>query len=57
MHRSLWAVLAGTFSLRFSTGLTGSMLATYLAHLADHGGPTIDPIVVGLFSALFYLAE
>jgi MFS family permease len=57
MHRSLWAVLAGTFSLRFSTGLTGAMLATYLAHLADHGGPTVDPIVVGLFSALFYLAE
>jgi MFS family permease len=57
MHRSLWAVLAGTFSLRFSTGLTGAMLATYLAHLPDHGGPTVDPIVVGLFSALFYLAE
>jgi MFS family permease len=57
MHRSLWAVLAGTFSLRFSTGLTGAMLATYLAHLADHGGPTVDPIVVGVFSALFYLAE
>ncbi|HUP54133.1 MAG TPA: MFS transporter [Methylomirabilota bacterium] len=57
MHRSLWAVLAGTFSLRFSTGLTGAMLATYLAHLAEHGGPTVDPIVVGLFSALFYLAE
>jgi MFS family permease len=50
-------VLAGTFSLRFSTGLTGAMLATYLAHLNDHGGPSVDPIVVGLFSALFYLAE
>ena len=57
MHRSLWAVLAGTFSLRFSTGLTGAMLATYLAHLPDHGGPAVDPIIVGLFSALFYLAE
>jgi hypothetical protein len=26
MDRSLWAVQAGTFTLRFSTGLTGAML-------------------------------
>jgi len=31
MDRSLRAVLAGTFTLRFSTGLTGAMLAIYLA--------------------------
>ena len=37
MDRSLWAVLAGTFSLRFSTGLTGAMLGVYLAQLPDHG--------------------
>ena len=57
MHRSLWAVLAGTFSLRFSTGLTGAMLGVYLAALPDHGGPAVGAIVLGVFGALFYLAE
>jgi MFS family permease len=53
----MWAVLAGTFTLRFSTALTGAMLAVYLATLPQHGGPEVDPIVVGIFSATFYLAE
>ena len=53
----MWAVLAGTFTLRFSTGLTGAMLGFYLATLPAHGGEEVDPIVVGLFSATFYLAE
>ncbi len=53
----MWAVLAGTFTLRFSTGLTGAMLAVYLATLPQHGGPEVDPIVVGIFSATFFLAE
>jgi MFS family permease len=57
MDRSLWAVLAGTFTLRFSTGLTGAMLGSYLAHLPEHGGEAVSPLVVGLFSATFYLAE
>lgn len=57
MDRSLRAVLFGTFTLRFSTGLTGSMLAFYLAHLPAHGGPPVDGTVVGLYAALFYLAE
>jgi MFS family permease len=57
MDRSLRAVLLGTFTLRFSTGLTGSMLAFYLAHLGQHGGPEIDAVVVGLYSATFYLTE
>ncbi|MEJ7749662.1 MAG: MFS transporter, partial [Candidatus Limnocylindrales bacterium] len=57
MDRSLWAVLAGTFSLRFSTGLTGAMLGVYLANLPEHGGPRVDPLIVGMFSATFYLAE
>ena len=57
MDRSLWAVLAGTFTLRFSTGLTGAMLAVYLAALPKHGGQPVDPIVVGLFAATFYVAE
>ena len=53
----MWAVLAGTFTLRFSTGLTGAMLGVYLARLPRHGGPEVDPIVVGLFSATFFVAE
>lgn len=57
MDRSLWAVLAGTFSLRFSTGLTGAMLGFYLANLPAHGGPEVDGAVVGLFAATFYAAE
>ena len=42
MDRSLWAVLGGTFTLRFSTGLTGAMLAFYLADLPQHGGPEVS---------------
>jgi MFS family permease len=57
MDRSLWAVLAGTFSLRFSTGLTGAMLGVYLATLPAHGGSDVGAITQGAFSALFYLAE
>ena len=57
MDRSLRAVLAGTFTLRFSTGLTGSMLAFFLAHLHEHGGPHIAGSTVGAFAATFYLAE
>ncbi len=56
MDRSLVAVLAGTFTLRFSTGLTGAMLGFYLASLAEAGHP-IDAVVVGIFSATFFLAE
>ena len=41
MDRSLWAVMAGTFTLRFSTGLTGAMLGVYLAKLPEHGGPEV----------------
>jgi MFS family permease len=57
MDRSLRAVLAGTFSLRFSTGLTGAMLGVYLAALPKHGGPEVGAITLGVFSALFFLAE
>ena len=39
------AVLAGTFTLRFSTGLTGAMLGLYLAHLHDHGQPEVNASV------------
>ena len=57
MDRSLWAVIGGTFTLRFSTGLTGAMLAVYLAKLPEHGGQPVDAFVVGVFAATFYLAE
>jgi hypothetical protein len=57
MDASLRNVLVGTFTLRISTGLTGSMLAFYLAHLADHGGPSIDGKIVGVYAATVYLAE
>lgn len=57
MTRSLYAVLFGTFSLRFSTGLTGALLAYYLADLPSFGGPRVDPVVVGAFAATFFAAE
>jgi MFS family permease len=57
MDRSLWAVMAGTFTLRFSTGLTGSMLAVYLRQLPQHGGPVVGPETLGVLSAAFFLSE
>jgi MFS family permease len=68
MDRSLWAVLVGTFTLRFSTGLTGAMLAFYLADLAVHHGPldqilglgpgqNVGPIAFSVIHAMFYVAE
>lgn len=57
MARSLVAVLFGTFSLRFSTGLTGAMLAFYLADLSTAGASGINAKVVGTLAATFFLAE
>jgi len=57
MDRSLYAVLLGTFTLRFSTGLTGALLAYYLADLPSHGGPAVDPVIIGAFAATFFAAE
>jgi len=57
MTRSIWAVLLGTFTLRFSTGLTGGMLVYYLAALPSYGGPKVDSVTVGLLTAGYYLAE
>jgi MFS family permease len=55
--RSLAAVLAGTFTLRFSTGLTGTLLVYYLADLPAHGGEVVDARALGLMTAAFYAAE
>ena len=59
MDRSLWSVLLGTFTLRFSTGLTGAMLASYFAKFGaihPETGP-VSAVTVGLLAATFYLAE
>ena len=57
MDRSLRAVLAGTFTLRFSTGLTGAMLALYLAKLPEHGGQEVTATTLAVLHATFYVAE
>ena len=68
MNRSLWAVLLGTFTLRFSTGLTGATLVYYLEDLEHHQGivdqvlglgpgPDIGPLTVSLMTALFFATE
>jgi MFS family permease len=57
MRRSLTAVLVGTFTLRFSTGLTGALLVFYLAELEAFGAREVSAVEVGLLTAAFYLAE
>ncbi|HET7029673.1 MAG TPA: MFS transporter [Candidatus Limnocylindrales bacterium] len=57
MDRSLWAVLGGTFTLRFSTGLTGTMLGIYLSQLHLHGGPFIEATTIAWLYAAFYVSE
>jgi MFS family permease len=57
VHRSILAVLFGTFTLRFSTWLTGALLVYYLAELPRHGGEPVDPLVIGALSAAFFVAE
>ncbi|HTC85540.1 MAG TPA: MFS transporter, partial [Candidatus Acidoferrum sp.] len=57
MERSLLAVYAGTFTLRFSTGLTGGLLSYYLAELPRHGGLEVDAFALSVFAALFFTSE
>jgi MFS family permease len=57
MDRSLIAVLTGTFTLRFSTGLTGTLLIYFFSDLPKYGGGGVSALVVGVFAALFYVAE
>jgi MFS family permease len=57
MRRSLNAVLIGTFTLRFSTGLTGGLLVYYLAALDNFGAAAVTAVQVGILTAAFYLAE
>jgi MFS family permease len=57
MRRSLIAVLYGTFTLRFSTGLTGALLVFYLADLEGFGADRVTAVEVGFLTAAFFLAE
>jgi MFS family permease len=57
MHRSITAVLFGTFTLRFSTGLTGGLLVFYLANLHEHGGVEVDAVTFAVLYAAFYGTE
>ena len=68
MNRSLWAVLLGTFTLRFSTGLTGLALTFYLGNLQDHQrpldallglgpSPAVTTLQFAVIGALFYVSE
>ncbi|HVL53425.1 MAG TPA: MFS transporter, partial [Vitreimonas sp.] len=51
MSRSLYAVLLGTFTLRFSTGLTAGLLVFYLRDLR------VDEFALAAFTAAFFAAE
>jgi MFS family permease len=57
LNRSLVAVLLGTFTLRFSTGLTGGLLVYYLADLPKYGGVEVDSTTVGVLTASYFIAE
>ncbi len=57
MERSMWAVIIGTLTLRFSTGLTGAMINYYFDELPRHGGPEVGAVTVGLMGAAFYASE
>jgi len=57
VHRSIQAVLFGTFTLRFSTGLTGGLFAYYAAQLPKHGGAEMSSFLLGLMLATYYVAE
>jgi MFS family permease len=54
---SINAVLLGTFTLRFSTGLTGAMLSFYLAKLPEFGGPSVSGTIAGIMTATYFAAE
>ena len=56
MNRSIWAVQLGTFTLRFSTGLTGAMLTFYLADLPRFHGPLDQLLGLGIGVAVGSLA-
>lgn len=50
-------VLGATFVIRVSSGLTAGLVVYYLADLPRFGGSLLDPIVVGVVTAGFFLSE
>lgn len=54
---SIAAVLLGNFTLRFSTGLTGTLLFYYLADLPRLGGVEVSAFTAGVIAAMYFLAE
>jgi MFS family permease len=57
MGRSIFNVLFGTFTLRFSTALTGGLLAYYLGNLPEHGGVEVSAVAFAVIHAAFYVTE
>lgn len=57
MNRSIRSVLLGTFTLRFSTGLTAGLFTYYVAGLPKHGGPEVGAFMLGLLTATYFVAE
>ena len=57
MTGSIAAVLLGNFTLRFSTGLTGTLLLYYLADLPTFGGVEVSALTAGVLGALYFAAE
>jgi MFS family permease len=69
VNRSLWAVLIGTFTLRFSTGLTGLLLTFYVREglvgnqgildrlLGLGAGVAVGALTFSVLHALFYVSE
>lgn len=57
MTGSIRNVLFGTFTLRFSTALTGGLLAYYLGNLHEHGGPEVSAVAFAIIHAAFYATE
>jgi MFS family permease len=57
VSRSIAAVLVGTFTLRFSTGLTGGLIIYYLNDLPSLGGPAVSAGILGLLTATYFAAE
>lgn len=57
MDRSIFNVLFGTFTLQFSTALTGGLLAYYLGNLENHGGPEVSAVAFAVIHAAFYVTE
>jgi MFS family permease len=57
VDRSIRAVLVGTLTLRFSTGLTGGLFLYYINNLPRHGGPEVSSFLLGVMVAMYFVAE